>query len=354
MDLTVLSNTFEKQGIIDEIKSIIWHRKYHTAGIFQLTVPASENNLKLIQKQNIIHKPSADEAGVIDYFKIKEDENGIETIEVKGYFLTGLLARRVIPKQSTFLDTYRNTMHSVVNSNAVDTTSKRVITGLRMPTLDTDTEKKQSLQVTGQNLLTYLEALSAARGIGFKILYKRYYMEFCTYKGLNKSVEQSANPRVVFSEDYDNLTAIEYEYSESSKVTAAYVAGEGEGLDRTIVEVDDGSTGWDRYETYVDEKSSREEEMTDDEYLEMLANKGWEVHAPIAENFSGSIIESGTTIYKKDWDLGDIVTVFSKRWNKKMSVRITEIEEVDEESGSKVVIYVGSTEPTIADILKKK
>ena len=67
-----------------------------------------------------------------------------------------------------------------------------------------------------------------------------------------------------------------------------------------------------------------------------------------------SSIESGTTIYKKDWDLGDIVTIFSKRWNKKMSVRITEIEEVDEESGSKIVIYVGSTEPTITDILKEK
>lgn len=354
MDLTVLNNQFEKLGVIDEENSVIWHRKYHKAGAFQLTLPASNNNINLIQKQNIIHKPSSDEAGVIDYFKIKEDENGVEIIEAKGYFLTGLLARRIIPQQTTFYDTYRNIMHNLVNSNAVNVVAKRVITGLRMPTLAAETAEKQRLQVTGKNLLTYLEALSAAGDIGFKILYKRFYMEFNTYKGLDKSINQNVNPRVVFSEDYDNLTASEYEYSEVSKITSAYVAGEGEGLDRTIIEVDDGSAGWDRFETFVDDRSSREEGMTDAEYLEMLTSKGWEVQTTAAENFSGSIIDSGTTVYKKDWDLGDIVTVFSKRWNKKISVRITEIEEVHEESGDKVVIYVGSTEPTIADILKEK
>ena len=353
MDLIILNRNFEKQGVIDEIKSLIWHRKYNAAGAFQLIVPASDNNLELIQRQNLIHKPDADEAGVIDTFYIKEDEGGVETIEASGYFLTGLLSRRVVPQQTTFYDTYRNIMHSLVDSNAVNVAAKRVIPGLRMPTLEAETAAKQRLQVTGKNLLTYLEALSTAGDVGFKILYKRSYMEFYTYTGLDKSAGQSVNPRVVFSEEYDNLTASEYAYSEVSKVTSAYVAGEGEGLDRTIVEVDDGSTGWDRFEAFVDDRSSREEGMTDAEYLEMLASKGWEAQTPAAENFSGSTIDSRTTIYKKDWDLGDIVTVFSKRWNKKISVRITEIEEVDEESGSRVVIYVGPTEPMITDVLKE-
>lgn len=353
MDLTILNRNFEKQGIIDEIKSLIWHRKYNTSGNFQLTVPASENNLALIQKQNIIHKPGSDEAGVIDTFYINEDEDGVETIEASGYFLTGLLARRVIPQQTTLYDTYRNIMHSLVKGNAVNVAAKRVITGLRMPTLEAEPSAKQRLQVTGKNLLAYLEALSAAGDVGFKILYKRTYMEFQTYKGLDKSAGQSINPRIVFSEEYDNLTATQYTYSEAAKVTSAYVAGEGEGLARAIVEVDDGSTGWDRFEAFVDDRSSREEGMTDAQYLELLAGKGWEVQTPAAENFSGTTIDSGTTVYKKDWELGDIVTVFSKRWGKKLSVRITEVEEVDDESGSRIVIYVGSTEPTITDLLKE-
>lgn len=353
MDITVLNKNFEKLGIIDEKKSLIWHRKYHTAGNFQITLPASQNNLALIQKKNIIHKPESDEAGVIDTIYIKEDENGVEVIEASGYFLTGLLKRRVIPQQTSFYDTYKRIMHILVDSNAVSTAAKRIITGLKMPTLEAATGSKVRLQVTGKNLLDYLEGLSQVSGIGFKVLYKRNYMEFHTYKGEDKSVEQSTNPRVVFAEEYDNLTAAEYTYSEKDKVTSVYVAGEGEGLDRTIMEVDDGSTGWDRFESFVDDRSSKEEGMTESEYMELLIEKGLEVQMPAAENFSGSTIASGTTVYKKDWDLGDIVTIFSKRWGKKISVRITEVEEVDEETGSKIVIYVGTTEPTIADILKE-
>lgn len=351
MDLSVLDRNFNKLGIIDESKSLIWHRKYNTAGQFSLVLPASDNNIALIQEQNIIHKPGADEAGVIDTYYIKTDESGSESIEASGYFLTGLLMRRIIPQQTTFYASYRDIMHSVVNSNAVSTADKRVITHLSMPSLETDTAEKQRLQATGKNVLSYLEALSLASNIGFKVLYKRSYMEFCTYEGLDKSIEQSTNARVVFAEEYDNLTATEYTYSEAAKVTAAYVAGEGEGLARTIVETDNGETGWDRFESWVDERSSKEEDMTDAEYLQTLSGRGLEVITPAAENFSGSITDSGTTVYKKDWDIGDIVTVFSKRWNKKISARITEVEEVEEESGSKTVIYVGSTEPTITDIL---
>ncbi|MGN1167201.1 MAG: siphovirus ReqiPepy6 Gp37-like family protein [Lachnospiraceae bacterium] len=352
MDLTILSRNFQKLGVIDETSSVIWHRKYSTAGQFSLTLPQSENNIELIQKQNIVHKPGSDEAGVIDTFYLKRDADGEEIIEASGYFLTGLLARRIIPKQTTLNDTYRNIMHTLVNSNAVTAAANRVITGLRMPALAADTSSKVRLQVTGKNLLSYLEGLSLVSGIGYKVLYKRHYMEFSTYQGVDRSVNQSINPRVVFSEEYDNLTAAEYTYSEADKVTAVYVAGEGEGLDRTIVEVDDGSTGWDRFETWNDARASREEKMTDAEYLQLLQENGLEVQSPAAENFSGSIVDNETMVYKKDFDLGDIVTVFSRQWNKKISVRITEVEEVDEGNSSKVVIYVGSTEPTISDILK--
>lgn len=352
MDLTILNRNFEKLGVIDETTSVIWHRKYSTSGDFKLTLPQSDNNISLIQKQNLVHKPGSDEAGVIDTFYIKTDDDGKEIIEASGYFLTGLLGRRIIPKKTTLYDTHRNMMHGLVNSNAVTTTENRVITGLSMPTLAADTSPKVRRQVTGKNLLSYLEALSLVSGIGYKICYKRYYMEFCTYKGLDRSVNQSINPRAVFSEEFDNLTAVEYTYSEVDKVTAVYVAGEGEGNNRTIIEVDDGSTGWDRFESWNDARSSREEDMTDEEYLQLLQESGHEVQTPAAENFSGSVVSSDAMTYKKDFDLGDIVTVFSRRFNKKISVRITEVEEVHEGDSNKIVIYVGQTESTISDILK--
>lgn len=353
MDLTILTSAFVKIGIIDDFSSLIWHRKFYTSGLFKLKAPATDANLALIDGGRIIHKPGSDEAGIIDEYYYKKEEDGSEYIEANGYFLTGLLTRRIIPKQTTIYDTYRNIMHSLVNENCVNTTAKRILPGLQMPTLAADTAGKVQLQVTGKNLLTYLGKISQVAEIGFKILYRRDHMEFNTYIGTDRSKNQTVNPRVYFSQEYDNLASSEYTYSETSKVTAAYVAGEGEGLARTIIEVDNGESGFNRYESWTDSRSSREEGTTDAQYLAMLQQSGLEVLTPAAENFAGNVVQNGSTVYKHDFDLGDIVTVFNRRWHKELSVRITEVEEVDDTGGSKIVVYFGTTEPTLADILNE-
>ena len=50
MDLTVLNQDFEKIGIIDDFTSLIWHRKFYTAGTFKINMPMTENNLALVQR----------------------------------------------------------------------------------------------------------------------------------------------------------------------------------------------------------------------------------------------------------------------------------------------------------------
>ena len=353
MDLYILNSDFEKIGIIDDFTSLIWHRKFYTSGIFKLNMPQTENNLALIKEHNIIHKPGSDEAGIIDTFYYSTDEEGKETIEASGYFLTGILARRIIPALTTFNATYRDVMRSLVDQNAITTSAKRVIPHLVLAEAAADTADKHQLQVTGKNLLTYIGNVSQVAEIGFKIRYKRSYMEFYTYTGTDRSRNQSENPRVIFAAEYDNIGSTEYTYNATAKVTSAYVAGEGEGAARTIIEVDNGETGLDRYETFVDSRSSREEGMTDAEYLELLRQNGLEVITPAAENFSGDTTESETTVYKQDYDLGDIVTIFNKKWSKELSARITEVEEIDDTNGSRIVVYFGSTERTLADILNE-
>lgn len=353
MDIEILTSEFVMIGVIDDFTSLIWHRKFYTSGLFKLKMPATDANLNLIDKGRIVHKPEANEAGVIDEYYYKREEDGGEYIEANGYFLTGLLGRRVIPTQTSFCDTYRNIMHSLVDENCVNTKFERVLQGLRLPELTEDQANKVQLQVTGKNLLSYLGKVSQVAEIGFRILYKRNYMEFDTYTGMDRSKEQTENPRVYFSQEYDNLASSEYTYSEMSKVTASYVAGEGEGIARTIVEVNNGETGFDRYESWIDSRSSREEEMTDAEYMDMLRENGLQALTAAAENFEGSVLQNGSTVYKQDFDLGDIVTVFSGRWNKELSVRVTEVEEVDDTSGSRIVVYFGKTEPTLADILNE-
>lgn len=353
MDLTVLNRNFERIGVIDDFTSLIWHPKFYTAGVFKINLPMTDNNLALVQEKNIIHKPGSDEAGIVDNYYYSSDEEGRETIEASGYFLTGLLGRRIVPKLTTFYASYRDAMRSLVDQNAITTDAKRVIPHLKLADVEADTAEKKRLQVTGKNLLSYLGKLSQVAEIGFKCRYMRTHMEFYTYTGQDRSRRQSINPRVIFAHEYDNLGGTEYTYNEIDTITAAYVGGEGEGAARTIIEVDSGATGLDRYEVFVDSGATREEGMTDAEYLRILNQEGLEVITPAAENFAGSMVNSRTTIYKQDFDLGDVVTVFNKRWNKELSVRITEVEEVNDTSGERIVVYFGSTERTIADILNE-
>lgn len=351
MDLTVLNSDFEKIGVIDDFTSLIWHRKFYTSGIFKINLPQTENNLALIKEKNLIHKPGSDEVGIIDTYYYSKDAEGRETIEASGYFLTGTLARRIVSRLTTLYATYRDAMRIMVDQNAITTEEKRIIPHLILSQVEEDTAEKHQLQATGKNLLSYLEKISRVAETGFKCRYMRTHMEFYTYTGKDRSRNQSENPRVIFAAEYDNLGTSEYTYNETEKVTSAYVAGEGEGAARTIIEVDNGSTGLDRYETFIESGSSREENMTDAQYLQLLTQDGLKVLLPAAENFAGTMTDSKTTVYKQDFDLGDIVTIFSKRWNKELSVRITEVEEVNDTRGELIFVYFGTTERTLADIL---
>lgn len=61
----------------------------------------------------------------------------------------------------------------------------------------------------------------------------------------------------------------------------------------------------------------------------------------------------GNNKYKKDYDLGDIVTVVDKNWRIRIDTRITEIEEAYEEKGFEVNVTFGNNIPTIIDKIKQ-
>ena len=54
--------------------------------------------------------------------------------------------------------------------------------------------------------------------------------------------------------------------------------------------------------------------------------------------------------YKRDYDLGDIVTVNKKAWGIKMEKRITEIQEVYENGGFQIVPTFGNPLPDTVDL----
>ena len=204
-------------------------------------------------------------------------------------------------------------------------------------------------QATYKNLLTYLEKLARYAEVGFRVVpdFKSKTMTFETYKGIDRTQAQGENPRVVFSEAYNNLNQAKHNYSDGTMKTKIIVGGTGDGLDRVYVTVG-GGTGFDLREEFLDAKDVNKDELTDAEYLEALRTRGMEYlaeHGTI-ENFEAEAEADVNFTYEKDYDLGDIVTVKKKKWNTAQNLRITELCEVYEYGGMYVVPTFGDALPT--------
>ena len=70
--------------------------------------------------------------------------------------------------------------------------------------------------------------------------------------------------------------------------------------------------------------------------------------------FEGTINLLSNNSYKRDFELGDIVTILDRKWNITINTRITEIEEVYENGGKSINVIFGNKIPTILDKIKSK
>ena len=173
-------------------------------------------------------------------------------------------------------------------------------------------------------------------------------MTFETYKGIDRTRRQGKNPRVIFSEGYNNLNRAKHNYSDETYRTKIVVGGAGDGPDRIYVTVGGGS-GFGLREMFLDAKDINKDDFaTNAAYLEALRVRGKEAMAQnaIFENFEAEVEADVNFIYGEDWDLGDIVTVDKKKWDKMLNLRITEACEVYEYGGMYVVPTFGEALPT--------
>ena len=193
-------------------------------------------------------------------------------------------------------------------------------------------------QVTGANVAEFLAEVCKTYGIGWDIYIKGALFYFELYKGLDRSYNQTDLPYVVFSPEFDNLLATDYQFDKTNYKNVALVGGEGEGTARKMVTV--GTAGnLDRYEIFVDSRnsSSNDGEISDDEYTTMLEEEGNEALSEsdnsINESISGEVEPSTNYTLGVDYFLGDIVEVINE-YGIEAAPRIIEIIESEDDTGS--------------------
>lgn len=335
-------------GEVDSFTSLFFIRKWETYGEFEVHLSNIDNNI--LKKDNIIMiNKDGNKVGIIEHIEINEENN--EDILIKGFSLLYWFTNRItIPPEGyayhSFNTNVETIMIDLVNKNAVN---PRDI-NRKIPNLITEISigrgDKLQFQTRFKNLADELTKLSKLSGLGVTVDldYKKKKFVFRVLEGKNLSYGQAENPPYIFSLDYDNIKKQNYIESNIGYKNVGYVAGQGEGIDRTIEVLGNERVGFDRREVFVDARDIDSDTS--------LIDRG-RVKLSEYKQIQSFESEVDTKDYKLLWDLGDIITTVDKKRGLKVDNRITEIKEVYENEGVKLEPTFGNPIPGLAEKIKQ-
>ena len=338
MEMYVLDRTFSPIGVVDRYESTIWAQRYYEPGDFELYFPEMliPDVLHLFAVGNYIYRPTTNQTCIVEKVQLTYDAETGKHWVVSGRDLKSLLARRVVWEQTVLSGDAGSEIQRLVSAqmiSASDASRNIASLALAVPISVTGSIEKQ---ITGDNLLDAVKEICQGFGWGYDITlgptdFTKMYFDIFEGEDLSSSV--------IFSENYGNLSGMEYILDETNYANVARVAGEGEGQDRTIVTVGDAS-GLDRYEMWVDARnvSSNDGAYPPSQYQRMLQNVGLDKLAESlpTEQVSGDLLPDVQWKFGVDYKLGDIVGVEGP-YGIMGKTRVTEIIESDAADGHTVI-----------------
>ncbi len=319
-------------------KSLRWRPMYDKPGEFELHTSPSLFNM-VTSGQLILRADRKKETVKVEGVAI---ENG--DLVITGRFLSAVLEDAGITSIYNFNCTIEEAMRKLVVEQYCRV--KRTLP-LELTTAGEFTDTIRA-QVSLKNLLTVLQAMAKAGGLGFRVYAdpETQKLLFEIYKGIDRTETQEKNARVTFSDVYFNIDQPRYQENVANYKNYAIVCGAGEGLNRVIIEVDK-TNGEDRRELLVDARDLTQGEQTAAQYAAVLRQRGiekLEEHSRI-QSFEAGIKSNSQFRYMADWNLGDIVTGKQTEWGIAMDQRITEVEEVYENDTMTVTPTLGAPAP---------
>lgn len=354
MDKRVSIRIFDKDinfiGEVDTYTSLFYIRKWHKYSEFEFHMPTM--NKELFKQGNIIMlNNDVYRTGIIEYIEDNEDES--KDIIVKGLGLLNILSSRItVPPTAYAYHTFNTNVESIIkgliNSNAIAPVDSIRKIPLLENSLNNNRGDKLNFQTRYKNLCDELSKLSNHSGLGLsiKLDYRNKKYIFEVLEGRDLTYNQNINPPAIFSKKYDNIAKRNYIESDIGYKNVGYVAGQGEGVNRELVIVNNQLRGLDRKELFIDARDISEGEQLS------LEDRG---KIKLSENAQVRSFECevNTKDYRKTWDLGDIVTVKDDDLNIIKDYRISEVKEIYEVGGFKVETVFGSSLPTLVEKIKQ-
>ena len=373
MPIRTMTRDFDLLGEIDQYTSLQITRSWSGLGRIDLRINRYMNGADKLQRGHIIFPHNhLNKAYIIKHREIELDENGkaTENWSIIALPLKSWMGQRITyPPAHTAYDNKQadaeTVMHHYVMNNAINPAElERVLPSIIMGgnlLRGTDVSWQSRFKVLAEEI----EGICELSGLGWNIIpdiQQKNYV-FTALEGKNLSANQSVLPPVIFSPEFDSLGQLSYTESELDYKNYAIIAGQGEGVDRRVIMLGD-SSGFERYELFVDARDVEEEKEGEDgqeptprpvaEIEADLINRG---NQKLAEHeqeiyLEGQPLSKSPFTYEKDYDLGDIVTLQNRDWGITLDARITKVKEIYEAGGRKLEHTFGNSRPTLIDKIK--
>lgn len=184
-------------------------------------------------------------------------------------------------------------------------------------------------------------------------------------EGKDRSEKQSINNPVLMSVDKGTLSEIEYTLDSTEERTTAIVAGQGEGIERAVITLYDELQAWERKEMFVDARDVPSMEHNDEgeevprpieEVTEELTQRGNEKLEDVKTEIylEGKANNTNRYRYRKEWGLGDFVSVPFERVGIIQHTTIDIVREIVEPSRHDIEPMLSKERPNLLQRLKKE
>ncbi len=369
--LNIFDTEFNHIAIIDNYTSLIWTERYQETGDFELEVCYSEKLKEILKQDYYCRIDPSERTMIIEKVQIERGDDGLSIMTVSGRSLESILDRRIVFKKQTFgtkknsegeetkkLVNIQDSIKTLFDNEIISPENEaRKISNFNFIASE-DTyikDLKFNQDYDGDSMLDVIEDLCSDKRMGYKILQdEENNFNFQFYKGVDRSMEQSTNEVVIFSENYDNLISSEYYSDKSEFYNVLYVtksnSGTGDsGSTKIEVDLDEAAAyGLSRRETTCSESDLQSKYKTSENKSlskETTKTKGrikLKKDHKTKEVFEGDISYESMFVYPDDYRVGDKVQ-FIDIFGNNRPLTVTEMVIGRDDSGYTIV-------PTFEDI----
>ena len=198
---------------------------------------------------------------------------------------------------------------------------------------DSNLDETYDHQISNKSMLELCQIMCEDRDMGFKVVKREKKCLLQLYKPVKKE-------NLVFSEKFRNLALKEIAISNDLEKNYAIVLGQGEGVNRTRVDVDI-SGGLQRKEIIVDSRNLQKDEgESQSDYEERLRVEGLETLLATSSKRAYSFFPNVGDFGVK-YDIGDILEIRLPEFNSILTARVVRFSEKSQNNISEISVEVG-------------